>query len=72
MLHLFQLQAPDAFLVDFIDKGNTGKQHVFMVPEEKFHIRPVHHPPERRDAAIAVPVDHIAQDIQAVGIPETG
>ena len=43
-----------------------------MISEEEFHIRPAHNPPESGNAAVAVPVNDIAQDIQAVGIPETG
>ena len=72
MLHLLRGQAPDAVFADPVQPGDAGEQHILMIPADQLNIRAAHHPAEHGNAAVAVPVDDIAQHIQAVGIPEAG
>ena len=71
-LHLFETEVPDVVLPDFIYPWSTLQKHILMVPENKTDIRAAHHPPEHGNAAVTVPVDNVAQHIQAVGIREAG
>lgn len=43
-----------------------------MIAEDHLDIRLFHHPEEHPDAAVAVPVDYIPQDVKGIGVGKTG